>query len=234
MTGKKAMDLKEKIKQAIAALNEDAESRWQDERIIEFISLDENPNEPRYLLNIKIGKYNPTFHEVELSPDGWRVKSESEENKYLDDFIAYVVLPIMFEPNEKESYIVKNKSLFELRNSDKEDYYIIEHTDSGITVEFKEKHYNEEQKVHVPEDYNEDAQTIAHVLALIGDWAVRYHSSICFPYTYVFEYDDAERLCLCRTKYPKWRLQIIESETKQKLAASLRKAAEFLLKSPNA
>ncbi|MGM9805039.1 MAG: hypothetical protein ACI3Z7_01195 [Candidatus Aphodosoma sp.] len=65
--------------------------------------------------------------------------------------------------------------------------------------------------------YLNDAKIIEHtagemarIMREIGDYAVRYHGSICFDMTFAFEYDKQENLYLCRTKYPKWRLQVTD------------------------
>ena len=79
-----------------------------------------------------------------------------------------------------------------------------------------------------------DANAIASLLTHMGDWLVRHHSSIAFSNVYCFEYDEEiDDLYLCRNKHPKWRMRIDDYMAKKQFADSLKKAAEWLLKSPD-
>lgn len=57
-------------------------------------------------------------------------------------------------------------------------------------------------------------------------------SSLLKPPAYGFETSpDGKDILLCRYKKPCWKLRLEDSDTdKEKLAASLRKAAEWLMK----
>lgn len=65
----------------------------------------------------------------------------------------------------------------------------------------------------------------------MGDWIVRYHSSICFDTPYGIEYsEDDQHLYLYHSKNPRWRLEVLDTVDKMKLSSSLKKAVEWLRK----
>lgn len=110
--------------------------------------------------------------------------------------------------------------------------WVLTDTEEGIVVRFEDGKYNETQKVIILEDKpNPSAVELARVMREMGEWAVKYHSSKCFSQPYGYEYREAdEKLCLYRRNEPRWHL-IIEGETDaERLATSLRKAAEFVTK----
>lgn len=110
--------------------------------------------------------------------------------------------------------------------------WVLTDTEEGIVVRFEDGKYNETQKVTIIADKPKpSAAKLARVMREIGEWAVKYHSSKCFAQPYGYEYNEAdERLCLYRRNEPRWRLMIEGDTDAEQLAASLRKAAEFVTK----
>lgn len=118
-------------------------------------------------------------------------------------------------------------------SSENPGWYVLADTENNIVVRWKEGFFNETQKVSVLDDakiIEHTAGEMARIMREIGDYVVRYHGSICFDMTFVFEYDEQEDLYLCRTKYPKWRLHVTDQVPPEQLASTLRKAAEYLTK----
>ena len=75
------------------------------------------------------------------------------------------------------------------------------------------------------------ADELARILREMGGWVSRHHGSVCFKQPFGFEYsEDNKRLYLYRNKHPKWRMELQGEVDENRLAGSLRKAAEFLLK----
>lgn len=110
--------------------------------------------------------------------------------------------------------------------------WVLTDTENGIVVRFEDGKYNETQKVTIIADKpTPSAGDLARMMRMIGEWAVRYHSSKCFSRTYGYEYNEADEcLCLYRRNEPRWRLMIEGETDAEQLAASLRKAAEFVTK----
>lgn len=124
-----------------------------------------------------------------------------------------------------------NKYIIQKSNT-QPDAWVLTDTEEGIVVRFEDGKYNETQKVTIIEDKpNPSATKLASVMREMGEWAVRYHSSKCFSQPYGYEYNEAdERLCLYRRNEPCWRLMIEGETDAEHLAASLRKAAEYITK----
>lgn len=102
---------------------------------------------------------------------------------------------------------------------------------NGIVVTFEDGKFNETQKVTLLDDTRLTANELAKAMRELGEWVVKYHSSKCFNQPYGIEYsEDDEKMYLYRRKSPLWRLEIQNSVDKNRLADSLRKAAEFLIK----
>ena len=122
-------------------------------------------------------------------------------------------------------------SRFIIKKSTKHpNHWVLTDTLNGCIVIFEDGLYNETQEITLLEDdtLNKD---LSLVMREIGEWAVRYHSSKCFKKPpYGFEYDEKENLYLYRRNAPRWRLLIEDGASPITLAASLRKAAEFLTK----
>lgn len=118
------------------------------------------------------------------------------------------------------------------KSSTRPNGWVLTDTTNSIVVQFEEGNFNETQHVtdldgHEPDDY----KMLAHVMREIGEWVVKYHSSIAFDRPFGLEYSEDDRhLYLYRRKSPKWRLEIFEKTHPSQLASSLRKAAEFLTK----
>ena len=65
----------------------------------------------------------------------------------------------------------------------------------------------------------------------MGDYLSKHHIGVALDSVYGFEYsEDDTTLFLCRYKFPVWRLEITDRVDSSKLAATLRKAAEWLSK----
>ena len=111
--------------------------------------------------------------------------------------------------------------------------WVITDTINRIVITFEDGAFNETQKATPLEDEplsKFNVNDLAHIMQEIGAWAVRYHSSKCFSAPYGFEFNQNDRIYLYRRKAPQWRLFPKEEVDPQALAASLRKAAEFLTK----
>lgn len=102
---------------------------------------------------------------------------------------------------------------------------------NGIVVTFEDGAFNSTQKVTMLDDSHLTANELATVRRELGEWAVRHHGSKCFNSPYGIEYsEDNSKLFLYRRKSPCWRLEIEENFDKNRLASSLKKAAEWLTK----
>lgn len=84
----------QKLREAIAQMNESAEEKWQNERIIGLDKFKET--EEGYEMEISLGKFEPTYHDVVVTPEGWRIKRQSYRNRILNDVMQYVVVPELF------------------------------------------------------------------------------------------------------------------------------------------
>lgn len=122
-------------------------------------------------------------------------------------------------------------SRFIIKKSTKHpNHWVLTDTLNGCIIIFEDGLYNETQEITLLED-DTSCKDLSLVMREIGEWAVRYHSSKCFQKPpYGFEYDEKENLYLYRRNAPRWRLLIEDGACPRALAASLRKAAEFLTK----
>lgn len=117
--------------------------------------------------------------------------------------------------------------------------WILTDLQNGVVIRFEEHRFNETQHITLLEDsplsgYNsagEAANGLARILREMADYMADYWYSIAMP-TPVFELRNTDdgRLFLLRNKYPKFRIEIEDDVTKEKLAKALRNASEFLLK----
>lgn len=123
---------------------------------------------------------------------------------------------------------------FLLQESTRHGWWVLTDTENDIVIRFKKGFFNETQNVTFLDEHLEKKHTaveIAHIMRLMGDYMVRYHSDICFDTPFGFKYsDDDKHLYLYRSTEPKWVLEILSKFDKNRLAATLRKAAEFLSK----
>lgn len=112
--------------------------------------------------------------------------------------------------------------------------WVLTDTHHGVVIIFIEGNFNGTQKVTMLDDkpadtYNVDELT--GILREMGDWISRHHGSVCFKQPFGFEYsEDGKHLYLYRNKYPRWRMELQGEMNSVRLASSLRKAAEFLIK----
>ena len=87
------MTTKEQIIKAFNELNEDANSRWEHEKILELCDYKEDGDTTT--LTVGIGKWDTTFHDLVIDNDGIEIKQQSEKNKLLDDVIE-IIKPYFF------------------------------------------------------------------------------------------------------------------------------------------
>ena len=130
-----------------------------------------------------------------------------------------------------------NKRFIIQESQDLPGWWVLTDTENEIVVKFKDKDFNGTQKVT---PLNDDsvilakaggAQGFARVMREIGDYVARHHGDIAFRQPYGWKYGkDDEELILYRNKSPKWELRLLSNTDKEALAASLRKAAEYLRK----
>lgn len=86
--------MKSKLEKAFAELNESAKENWQDDRLVELDKFEESDG--HYSLTLAIGEpFARSFHDIEITEEGWRVTKESSHNDLLDDVMSYVVMPII-------------------------------------------------------------------------------------------------------------------------------------------
>lgn len=114
-------------------------------------------------------------------------------------------------------------------------WWVLTDTDNNIVIRFKDKFYNDTQKVSVLDDDALEkiggAQGLAHALREMGEWVVKHHGDIAFNQPYGWKYsEDEKQLMLYRNKYPCWHLTLDEPTNNKDLANSLKKAAEYLTK----
>lgn len=88
------MELREKIISDFKEYNEDANSRWENEKILELCNYKEDGEVTT--LTISIGKWDKTFHDLEVTEEGIELKSESQPNSLLEDVVHYILNPIFF------------------------------------------------------------------------------------------------------------------------------------------
>lgn len=110
--------------------------------------------------------------------------------------------------------------------------WVVTDTTNEIVVTFEDGKFNKTLEVTELNDMPQCTPSeLAKIMQELGEWAVRHHSSKCFSQPYGIEYSEDDTKCyLYRRKSPKWRLEIQNSVDKNRLADSLRKAAEFLIK----
>ena len=87
------MTTKEQIIKAFNELNEDANSRWENERILELCNYKEDGDTTT--LTVGIGKWDTTFHDLVIDNEGIEIKQQSAKNKLLDDVIE-IIKPYFF------------------------------------------------------------------------------------------------------------------------------------------
>lgn len=112
--------------------------------------------------------------------------------------------------------------------------WILTDTANGVCISFEDGRLNDTQRVTVLDDMPKpSAEELSRMMREMGEWVVKYHGSKAFSQPYGFEYsEDNGTLYLYRKKRPKWRMEIesLDKGYLTRLAASLRKAAEFLQK----
>ena len=114
--------------------------------------------------------------------------------------------------------------------------WVLTDTLNGVVVTFEDGQYNETQRTTLLDDEplsKFNINDLARIMREIGAWAVKYHSSKCFSQPYGFEYNRNEKMYLYRRKSPKWQLFVDTADASmdaKQLAASLKKAAEWLTK----
>ena len=118
------------------------------------------------------------------------------------------------------------------KSSTRPDGWVLTDTENKIVITFEDGLFNESQKVTLLEDSSATAEELAHIVGEMGGWVTRHHGSKCFRKTYGYEIsEDDSKTYLYRRNYPRWRLELQEENVAaEKLASSLRKAAEFLTK----
>ena len=87
------MTTKEQIIKAFNELNEDANSRWEHEKILELCDYKEDGDTTT--LTVGIGEWDTTFHDLVIDNEGIEIKQQSAKNKLLDDVIE-IIKPYFF------------------------------------------------------------------------------------------------------------------------------------------
>ena len=91
---KKDMTTKEQIISTFSQYNDDANSRWEDEKIIELCNYKETGDTTE--LTVSIGIDNTTFHDLVVDTEGIAIKRQSANNPLIEDVIHYILNPIFF------------------------------------------------------------------------------------------------------------------------------------------
>ncbi len=91
------MKTKEQIDKAFNELNEDANKRWENEKILELCNYKEEEGTTK--LTVGIGKFDTTFHDLVVDGDGIEIVRQSAKNRIIEDVITYVLNPIFFGNN---------------------------------------------------------------------------------------------------------------------------------------
>lgn len=117
-------------------------------------------------------------------------------------------------------------------SSEHPDWWVLADTENNIVIRWQKHHFNDTQKVSVLNDKEITATDLARIMREMGDYIARHHGGIAFNAPFGFEYsEDDTELYLCRYKSPRWRMKLQEDDVNAvKMANSLRKAAEFLIK----
>jgi hypothetical protein len=90
-------NLKEEIKEVFGKLNEEANTKWDDTKILELLKLDTGDEE--IFISFSIGKWDmTTFHDVIISlPSGeWNITQQSKHNRLTDVIVGEFILPTIF------------------------------------------------------------------------------------------------------------------------------------------
>ena len=114
--------------------------------------------------------------------------------------------------------------------------WVLTDTEKDVVITFEDGRYNETQHVVLPKDASpEMTDIIIQTVRGMYDWVARHHGSKCFSRPYGFEFsEDNTKHYFYRRKPPCWHMEIEEDEVEpHRLASSLRKAAEFLIKRNN-
>ena len=124
-----------------------------------------------------------------------------------------------------------------IQKSTQPNKWVLTDNENGVVIVFDDGYFNETQKVTMLEDAPKLSPTdLARIMSELGKWGARHHGDKMFRNVYGFQYsEDNEHLYLYRRNSPRWRLEIENGNItdKKKLAASLHKAAEFLIKGDN-
>lgn len=111
--------------------------------------------------------------------------------------------------------------------------WVLTDTGKGVAITFEDGRYDETMHIALSKGASREMtnEVIIQTVRRMYDWAARHHGSKCFSQPYGFEYsEDDAKLYLYRRKEPRWRLEIQGEINAERLAVSLRKAAEFLIK----
>ena len=90
----KPMTTKEEIIDTFSQYNDDANSRWEDEKILELCNYKEDGDTTE--LTVSIGKDDTTFHDLVVDSEGIAIKQQSDNNPLIEDVIHYILNPIFF------------------------------------------------------------------------------------------------------------------------------------------
>ncbi|WP_199220720.1 DNA breaking-rejoining protein [Prevotella sp. oral taxon 376] len=123
------------------------------------------------------------------------------------------------------------------KSSTQTNSWVLTDTEKGVVITFEDGRYDETMHIDLPKDASREMtnEVIIQTVREMCDWVARHHGSKCFrqPYGFEFSEDDTRRY-FYRRKSPRWRMEIQEGEVElHRLASSLRKAAEFLIKRNN-
>ena len=123
------------------------------------------------------------------------------------------------------------------KSSTQTNSWVLADTEKGVVITFEDGRCDETMHIALPKDVSREMTNEVRIQTVreMCDWVARHHGSKCFRQPYGFEFsEDNTRRYFYRRKSPRWRMEIQEGEVElHRLASSLRKAAEFLIKRNN-
>ena len=123
------------------------------------------------------------------------------------------------------------------KSSTQTNSWVLTDTEKGVVITFEDGRCDETMHIALPKDVSREMTNEVRIQTVreMCDWVARHHGSKCFRQPYGFEFsEDNTRRYFYRRKSPRSRMEIQEDEIEpHRLAYSLRKAAEFLIKRNN-
>lgn len=90
-----AESFEDALKRTVSELNESAKKDWADEKHIDLQQV--RMKDDVFILELGIGRWEPTFYTIKVDKDGWKVSDRSgkKHDNVLEDFMHYFVMPLI-------------------------------------------------------------------------------------------------------------------------------------------